>query len=82
MLMVYKLFIKEVSYCDVVNLKKMTNIFTPYMFPMFRGTLISTLHCKVRLQSLLNMIICYHTELCITLLGLRLLCLKYHHWPL
>ena len=33
-LMVYMLFIKEIYYCDDVNLKKITNIFIPHMFRM------------------------------------------------
>jgi hypothetical protein len=35
MLMVYMLFIKEISYCDDVNFKKMTNIFILHTFLMF-----------------------------------------------
>jgi len=65
-----------------MNFKKTTNIFTPHILRMFWGMLISTLHSTVRLHSLLRMTICYHTGLCISLLGLRILCLKYQHWPL
>lgn len=77
----------EVSCCDDANFKKMTNIFTlnfSYILRYFSTLhmLVSTLHSTVRLHCLLKMIISYHSGPCIILLGLRILCLKHHHWPL